>query len=281
MTTRDPAVAAQQATSDATRQLYYDSTGRMMHTVIGGSGAWNGSGGGVSFTGVTRPALPNSNGDHTDWVFAAQSPSNLQFVAEAAAHENGHGLGLAQQSDWSGSTLVREYSIGTGTGPGSKAPIMGNSYTAQRGTWRVGSNINNNTQNDAAVIVNNTSMGPFVNDGIGHTLATATALPTSPTTHGVNAAAARGIIVPPNNTAPSPSGEANYVPDFWSFTTGSGQITLTANAGGERITPGIPDPGATLDATLRILDANGVLVAQSATTSLSETITMMLAPGSY
>ncbi len=111
VTTVDPAVAAGQAGTDAQRLAYYDSQPRMMHTVIGGGGAWNG-GGGVSYVGVTPNNASGSNGLHTNFVFSAESPTNYQFVAEATAHENGHGLGLLHQHDFNGTTLVNEYSYG-------------------------------------------------------------------------------------------------------------------------------------------------------------------------
>ena len=138
VTTIDPAVAAGQSGTDAQRQAYYDNRARFMHTVIGGNGAWSG-GGGVSFLGVTQDPQPGT-GFHTNWVFSAQAPANLQFVAEASAHENGHGLGLYHQSDYNSNTLVNEYSSNGGaSGNGSYAPVMGDSYGSQRGTWRLGS----------------------------------------------------------------------------------------------------------------------------------------------
>ncbi|MGC4032163.1 MAG: hypothetical protein QM754_10620 [Tepidisphaeraceae bacterium] len=150
VTTVDPAVAAGAAGSDAARQSYYDSTAKMMHTVIGGSGGWTG-GGGVSFVGVTAGSYANT-GYHTNWVFAAQAPTQLQFVAEATAHENGHGLGLNHQSDYSGTTKVTEYSDGTG----ALSPIMGVSYYSSRaGLWSKGTVAGTSgpvVQNDAYVI---------------------------------------------------------------------------------------------------------------------------------
>jgi hypothetical protein len=110
---------------------------------------------------------------------------------------------------------------------------------------------------------------------------TASPLPVNGGTHAVDATAAKGIIVPSNNVNPVPSGEANYVPDFWSFTTGTGLVTLTAHAGRETITPGVADPGATLDATMRILNSSGTVIATSATSSLNETLSMVLGMGNY
>ena len=93
-------------------------------------------GGGVSYVGVTKNSYAttgiNSNagpGYHTDWIFSDLATSNLQFIGEAASHENGHGFGLNHQSDFTGSTMNNEYSTNNGaTGSGSYAPIMGDSY---------------------------------------------------------------------------------------------------------------------------------------------------------
>ncbi len=118
VTTVDPAAAANQASTDASRQLFYDQTPRLMHTVIG-DGTWTG-GGGVSYVGVTQGSFgsdPNVNGGHgigyhTNWLFTNSlgGPGDVSAIAEAGAHENGHGLGLNHQSDVTGSTITNEYS---------------------------------------------------------------------------------------------------------------------------------------------------------------------------
>jgi hypothetical protein len=72
---------------------------------------------------------------------------------------------------------------------------MGAAYYTQRGAWRVGDSNNgssNHIQNDVAVILSNSDIGGFVNDGIGHTLATATPMPLSGSN--INAALAEGVI---------------------------------------------------------------------------------------
>jgi hypothetical protein len=278
VTTIDPAVAAGQAGSDLSRQNYYDNTPKIMHTVIGGSGGWSG-GGGISFVGVTGHAQPGSNGYHTDFVFSALAPNNLQFMGEASAHENGHGFGLNHQSIYNGTTLVNEYDSGDAT----RAPIMGNSYSKARGLWKIGIShgaFGPTTQNDIATILN-TSNNPniaIIDDGVGHTRPTATTLPLTGTN--IDFGAAQGIITP-SNTNPSTFGIANYSTDFWSFSAPGGTVSITVNAGGERITPGFIDPGATLDASLQILDSNGNVIASSITSNLSETITTSLVAGNY
>ena len=282
VSTLDPAIAANQAANDAARQAYYDATPRLMHTVIGGNGSWSG-GGGVSYVGVT-PFAQATNGYHTNWVFSALAPSNLQFVGEATAHEDGHGLGLYHQSDYNGNTLLAEYSSGTGTGPGSVAPIMGNSYSAERGLWKSGTAHVNNSgptlQTDPFIVANDNLMGGFINDGVGHALNQATALPlTNATT--INASLAKGVIVPKSASNPNPTGAANYTSDFWSFATGAGQVSFSLVSGRSTITADQADPGAMLDATLKILDLAGNPVATASSGVLLETLTLNLAAGNY
>ena len=56
VTTVDPAPAGY---SDAERQVYYDSTVQLMHTVIGGNGSWASAGlyGGLSTVGAMASAV--------------------------------------------------------------------------------------------------------------------------------------------------------------------------------------------------------------------------------
>ncbi len=189
VTTEDPAISGLQVEdlpyTDENRQAYYDGSSQIMQTVIGGNGAWSSPdkpenvGGGLSFVGVAATA--QANGQHTNFVFAALAPNNLPFIGQATAHEDGHALGLNHQSDYTPitpgpSALVNEYSKGTGTGNGSVAPVMGDSYSSQRGLWATGTVDSTNgagaptIQNDAKVIVNNPGMNGFFNAGIGPSL---------------------------------------------------------------------------------------------------------------
>ena len=280
VTTVDPAVAANQAGSDTSRQDYYDITPQLMHTIIGGSGAWYGSGdGGISYIGVTATSQPIGSGYHTNFVFSDNFYSNLQDIADGISHENGHGLGLNHQSDYNGNTLVNEYSTGTGTGPGSVAPIMGEPYGVQRGLWAVGTADANNggapsTQNDAKIIVNDPNMGGFFSDHIGHAITAPTAMPLIG--NSINFALAKGVIVPLSVVNPNPIGTDNYTADFWSFHTSGGAVSITANAGRSTITAGMPDAGATLNTMLNIFNSSDGLVAASgeSASNLSKTLSL-------
>jgi hypothetical protein len=273
VTTVDPAPAG---SSDAQRLASYDNRARFMHTVVGGTGSWIGSAG-VSNLGTTALARPGSNGLHTNFVFANLFPSNVPFIGETIAHENGHGLGLYHQGDFIGGTSVNEYSQGNST----IAPIMGGSSGAGRGTWAVGSIYFGVEQNDVADIMLNEGM-QYVNAGVGRSLATATPLPLGGS--GVNVvdfSRAKGTIVPLSTFNPLPLNALNYSSDFWSFNTTGGIASFVAYSGSSFLIPGTPDPGSTLDVTLQLLAADGSVLVNRATPRLFETFTTTLAPGTY
>lgn len=286
VTTLDPAVAANQASTDALRQAYYDQTPRLMHTVIA-DGTWYGASGGVSYLGVAPDAWSTAEynagagaGWHTNWIFSNYLAASPKNIGEAAAHENGHGLNLSHQSDYTGTTKIRDYSAGNAT----YAPIMGNSYGTVRGAWRMGDASDGSAhflQNDPAVIAANPGLGGYIDDGIGHTLQTATPLPLLGNL--VDVSAAQGVIVPLSTTNPDPIGAANYSSDFLSFHTDGTPVTLTLNNGSEFLVAGVADPGATLRSSLTILDGAGNFVAAGieASSTLSVTFAGTLDAGDY
>jgi hypothetical protein len=308
VTTVDPAVAAGQAGSDALRQAFYDSQARMMHTVVGGNGGWLGGGGGISYQDVISTSWSTSGinggagrGVHTNFVFSDNftfngNPGWERPVALSVGHENGHAFNLNHQSQWSGGTLVQEYDPG-GSGAGSKGPIMGAPFNSERGLWRVGTATEYNNQgqpvqiiqNDVQRLQANAGIRPsgsptgFVDSGIGHTRATATPLPLTGTA--INSTLAKGVITPTNSDNPNPSGEANYTTDYFRFSVAAGltaNLSATLRSGRSTLTAGTADPGATLNATLRLLDANGGQLQIANTGVFVETITANnLAAGDY
>lgn len=320
VTTVDPAVAAGQAATDLARQNFYDNQPNLMHTVIGSQvrggplvsatnpqGKWYSTeADGVSGLGVVAGVTgATGNGGHTNWMFteAQQGPGfiNGNYIGAIAAHENGHAFGLYHQGDWTANTLVNEYSFGdaagTPTTPGTYVPIMGNADGLQRVVWRVGDTdqADNNGPvrvpiNDiqSMLATNNVSNGRvgtanlhLVNDGIGHTRATATVLPLTGTS--VNSILAQGVIVPASESSPNPTGAANYTHDWFSFNSNGAPITLTATNGTEFLVPGVADGVGTLRSTLTIVNAAGTVVATGteAVDTLSETFTGTLPAGTY
>ncbi len=214
VTTIDPAVAAGMAGTDAMRQAYYDSQTNLMHTVIGSQVRDNGMGGtvkwysndadGVSGLGVN--STTSSGGNHTNWMFTeAQAGAatggiiNGNYIGTIAAHENGHAYNLTHQSDYSMDTAVNEYSLGdNAAGNGSYVAIMGQADGRQRFTWRSGDSNNGqpgHQQNDVGRMLASNPGLVLVEDGIGHSILTAT--PLSITSGGsVDFNIATGVIVP-------------------------------------------------------------------------------------
>ncbi len=291
VTTIDPAVAAGKADTDFNRQAYYDATAKMEHTVIGGLGTWFNSGksGGVSYVGTAQFAYSTSanggagSGLHTDWLFAAEAPNTLGFLGDGAAHEIGHSLSLNHQSDYDtvNNKLITEYSKNGGTtGNGTYAPVMGNSYSTQRGLWRIGTLDYGGVQNDIAILLTNSGIGGFMDDGVGHAKNSATGLVLTGNT--ITAASNFGFITPNSTSNPTAIGQANYTTDYFKFFTKGGAVSITLNDGAERVTAGTIDNGTTLDGYLTLLDSDGNIIATATDpNTFTATISTTLALGQY
>jgi hypothetical protein len=285
VTTVDPAVAIGGLASNnyVGRQLYYDQTARVMHSVIGNrgnSGFYSGAGG-VSYVDVWENSYAgsgNTNGIKTNWAFVSSlgGPGAFHNIFTATTHEVGHAAGLSHQGDWGGSP---NNSYSTNNGSTTLAPFMGVGYGASRNTWSVGTTSATNTQNDALRILQNGGMGGFYNDGIGRSIATATALQLNG--NSINSMMNQGVIIPISETAPNPIGVDNYTKGYFSFNTIGGLNTITLNAGTQWITEGVSDPHRSLDGSLRILDSLGNEIAAAATSSLGESLSVNLAAGLY
>ncbi|HEX3357201.1 MAG TPA: zinc-dependent metalloprotease, partial [Tepidisphaeraceae bacterium] len=200
-------------------------------------------------------------------------PGTPKYVAEAISHEAGHQFGLYHQSDFVGGGLLNEYSFGTYQfrqdladqklpqleEPGTKSPVMGNSYYADRGLWWSGTSDTNGSnvqQDDMSIIASATNGFGYRAEPNNTSFATAAAL----TIDGTGFFNAQGIIIHSTDR------------DYFSFQSPGGLVSFLVN---------VAPFGAMLDATAQIYTANGQLVAQSATSSLSELVAGNLPAGNY
>lgn len=122
-------------TTDSTKYLAapIDKRVRVIATI---SSSWYGSAGGVAFVGSFIW------GDDTPcFVFTALLGNNTKKIAEAAAHEAGHTLGLYHQSSYDANCVkTSDYNYGTGAGEIGWAPIMGVGYSQNLTLWNNGPN---------------------------------------------------------------------------------------------------------------------------------------------
>ncbi len=286
VTTVDPAAGM----TDPQRQVYYDNHVGVLHTVIGGKGGWDGGSGlGVSQIDVARNSYASpsaNNGPHTNWIYSGLINGDTYYTAGGSAHENGHAFGLFHQSDYalvvSSGGNNGEYDNGEPASAltGSYSPIMGGQNGETRNLWRNGTKDDGTFQNDISTFLSNPNM-TLTADGIGHSLATATALPVTGST--VDATLAKGYI---NTTNPSnPIGVDNYTKDYFKFSTDGTGISLTLHAGANRDGDNVVDPGVTFDGSFNILDAGGNIVAGGSSlrdaSSLFYTYDGTLPAGSY
>jgi hypothetical protein len=222
-----------------------------VRVLIGGSGSWYQSAGGVTYVGgYTINDLAHNF--TTANVFPGQlSNGNPVYTAEAAAHEIGHMFGLQHQSSWSGNSKTAEYRMGST----DESPIMGDSYYATRGVWAQGTSTLGPTiiQDDLAVLSAN-NFG-YRADDYGNNSVVAFPLPTSGTS-----ISATGVIEQTTDT------------DWFSFSTQSGLVSLSVSPSSH---------GGMLDATLEIVNSSGAIVASADTSSLGESLSLNLPAGSY
>lgn len=162
-------------TTDSTKYLAAP-VNRRMRVIITVSSSWYGTAGGAAFVNSF------TWGDNTPcFVFSALLSYNTKNVAEAAAHEAGHTLGLYHQAKYDANcTRVNEYHGGEGPGFDVSeigwAPIMGVGYYRNMTLWNNGPNPYgcNNIQNDLEIITTNNGFS-YRTDDHNNTIATATA----------------------------------------------------------------------------------------------------------
>lgn len=226
------------------------SDGVAMRASIGGDGSWIGPYGGVAYVNTfTYGSIAN-----TVYIFS-DNLYNGRYTAEATSHESGHGFGLWHQSsyDGSGNKTAEYYAGGSGW-----APIMGNSYYQTITTWHDGTNNLSSTtyQDDMAIMARDANGFGYRADDHGGSTATATSLGISGTVISDS-----GLIAENSDT------------DWFSFTTGSGQIVLTVD---------VATVGANLDAVIELRDSNGNVIASAdPTASQNATVIANVSAGDY
>lgn len=227
----------------------FDDTAHL-RVAIGGDGAWtDGANAGISYINLFADAIPN-----VVFVFPDNlGMGNAKLVAEGISHESGHAFGLKHQSLYDDDgNLLDEYHAGDLT----RAPIMGDSYAAQRGVWWHGPSEESMSelQDDMALLA--AALG-WRADDVGDTPDDAVAL----TVHGATVSGA-GIIGAMDDL------------DVWSFDTDEGAIMFQVT---------VPFGVNNLDAKAQLLDAGGEVVVawQDPETTYDVTLVATVAAGSY
>jgi PKD repeat protein len=240
VTTEDPGDAAMNR--DSSGDEYYGT-----RVLISPISSYFGSYGGIAYVGVFdsmgstyKPAL----------VFPERLSNGEKYIAEAAAHECGHNLGLSHDGTTSGTS----YYAGHGSGETGWAPIMGSGYYKNLTQWSRGEySLANNTEDDLAVIGQNGCV--FRTDDYPNSAATAPRIGSGTS---INAS---GLI--------ANSGDV----DVLSFAAGAGQLSLT-------VAPATLGPN--LDIALELRDESNTLVASSNPANLlAGTISATVPAGTY
>lgn len=162
VTTQDPGV-------NALRKSTGGDNAWGIRVVIGGSSYdWYGSGAG----GVAYLNSFNWSSDTPAFVFNENLGNGSEkYVAEAAAHEAGHTLGLSHDGR---NSPTETYYKGHGSGDTGWAPIMGISYYESLTQWSKGEYTSaSNTQDDLSIITTRNGFG-YRADDHGNTMSSAT-----------------------------------------------------------------------------------------------------------
>ena len=212
--------------------------------------------GGVAYVGVFgtttyaryRPA----------WIYANNLGGEESYIAEAVSHEVGHNFGLSHDGTTDGS----DYYGGHGSGETSWGPLMGTGYNRNVSQWSKGEYYRaNNTQDDLATLAGKLT---YRVDDHGDSTAASSSLMVS----------SDGLIsattpeTDPQNFSTANKGvlDRSTDVDMFSFTTGTGAITL-------RVNPWVVASGRTrggnVDLIAQLYNASGqlILTANASTTT--------------
>ncbi len=246
-------------TTDST--VYWNASAtQRIRVILTSTYQWYGStAGGVSLIGSFNW------GDNTPcFVFTSLLQYYPKYIAEAAAHEAGHTLGLRHQSSYDQNCIkLTEYNPGTGSGEIAWAPIMGYGYYHNLTLWHNGSDPNgcNEKQDDLSIISSHLING-YRADDFGDSTSTAYAVNFSNNQFIVN-----GIIEKEKDkdvfafTIPS---FGNFHTDAIPFNTGSGNL------------------GSDLDIQIDLLDSNqNMIMTANPDYILSASLDTILNPGNY
>ena len=209
--------------------------------------AYFGSYGGLAYVGTF-----DDIGDlyKTALVFPERLSGRAKFIAEAAAHECGHSLGLNHDGVTGGSS----YYGGHGTGETYWAPLMGVGYYASLTQWSRGEYPGANNLEDDLAVMGNFGL-PRRSDDHGDAAETATAIAET------GAWSRTGVI-----------GQTGDV-DTFQFTATAGNWQLSASPAAV---------GANLDLAVEVRSADGTVVAVAdAAETVSASLSVELSDGPY
>lgn len=246
-------------TTDSARFLAAPAYQRM-RVIITVTSSWYGAAGGVAFVGSFT-----WGDDNPCFVFSALLNYNVKNIAEAAAHEAGHTLGLFHQSSYdTNCNKLSDYNSGTGTGEIGWAPIMGVGYYRNLTLWNNGPNSYGctNYQSDLEVITSDINGFGYRNDDFGNTFSGASLVNFSN-----NEFTASGII------------EKNTDMDVFKFNMlANGRFQLDAVP----YNVGTGNVGSDLDLQVTLYNnSQTVLNVYNPGTLLSSLVDTMLNPGTY
>jgi len=196
------------------------------------------------------------------------------YVAEAAAHELGHNLGLSHDGTTSGSA----YYAGHGSGYVSWAPIMGVGYSRNVTQWSKGEYTDaNQLQDDVAIVGSKITLR--ADDHANALSPDATPL----VVDGAGLVTASNPEMDPRNLLSANKGvvENRDDLDVFVFSAGSGQVDITVNPAWDAFYRS-SRRGANLDVHVALFDAWGNLITES--DPLDETsarVAASIAPGVY
>ncbi len=233
VTTEDPGLEALRRTSST--DFAYG-----VRVVISPTNWYNTGAGGVAYLGSF-----SWNSDTPCYAFTAQLANGEKYIAESAAHEAGHSVGLYH--DGVGGSSPSGYYAGHG----SWAPLMGVGYYKPVTQFSRGEYANaNNTQDDFAVI---SGYAPFATDDHGDALASASNL--------------AGPAVSDGGTI-----ERSADVDLFRFTTDGGSLALTVRS---------PSPESNLDIAAELLNSNGGVLQVSNPSDLNAFLNATVSAGTY